>query len=115
MTGSVEWETLLWVIGTTVSVTAAAFVIWWRIEGRVNSAKNEATFKADAAGAKADLVSAQLAEHKLHVAETYVSKAGLRETMQPVLDSINSVGERVDKLNTRLDHLVDNPRSRRQP
>ena len=101
MTGPITWDAAWLVAG----VVAASFVIWWRIEGRVKEAKAEATMKADSAGAKADLVSAQLAEHKLHVAETYISKQGHRESTDQVMGAIAAVRSEISGTNSRLDKL----------
>lgn len=106
MTGPITFETASFV----AAVVVAAFLIWWRIEGRVKEAKAEATLKADAAGAKADLVSAQLAEHKLHVAETYISKDGHDKSTAQVMSAIAAVRSEISGTNSRLDKLFDQRR-----
>ncbi|WP_187967831.1 hypothetical protein [Aquibium microcysteis] len=81
--------------------------IWWRIEGLVKEAKREATLKADAAGTKADLVSAQLAEYKTHVAETYVSKAGLREFRDEMSAGFKDIKTSIGAMNERMDRVIE--------
>lgn len=93
------------------SAVAIAFAVWWRIEGRVKEAKAEASLKADAAGAKADLVGVQLAEYKLHVSETFATKQSMTAGFEAVTKSINDVGNRVenriDGMNERLDRVIE--------
>lgn len=72
----VTWEVLSAFVAAVVAVVIAAFVVWWRIEGKVKEAKDSAYFKCDATAAKAEQTARQLAAHKVHVAEPYVSKAG---------------------------------------
>lgn len=97
-------------VSIIAAVVVAAFVIWWRIEGRVKEAKADATTKADAAGVKADIVAAQLSEHKLHVAETYISKQGHRESTEQVMGAIAAVRSEISGTNSRLDKLFDQRR-----
>jgi len=95
--------------------------IWWRIEGAISKAKSDAVTQAQAAAALASLVQSQLAEHKLHVAETYVTKAGLRESTEQVIAAVHAVKADVHGLNERIDRIIENhqgpataPRPRRQ-
>jgi len=92
--------------------------IWWRIEGAISKAKLEALTQAQAAAALATLAQSQLSEHKLHVAETYITKAGLRETTEQVIAAVHAVKADVHGLNERIDRIIENhpntPRPRRQ-
>lgn len=90
-----------------LTVSGVLWGIWWRIEGRVEKAKSDAIGTAAAAAAKAELALLQLAEHRLHVAETYVSKAGHREATEQIMDAINGVGARLDRVNERLDRAFE--------
>ncbi|HEU4986849.1 MAG TPA: hypothetical protein VFT89_07270 [Rhizobiaceae bacterium] len=103
MSGSPTWE----VLSQIAAVVVGAFLIWWRIEARVNEARREAGLKADAAATLAQLIERQLAEHKLHVAETYITKAGLRESTEQLVTGMNGILERVDRLNERLDRVIE--------
>jgi vacuolar-type H+-ATPase subunit H len=58
--------------------------VWRRVENKVDKAKNEAMDIANSAVLKADLLSAQLQDHSLHVAQEYISRSGQRETMDGV-------------------------------
>lgn len=102
-------------------LTIIGFVagIWYRIEGAISKAKLEALTQAQAAAALATLAQAQLSEHKLHVAENYITKAGLRETTEQVIAAVHAVKADVHGLNERIDRIIENhqatptPRPRR--
>lgn len=103
-----------------IAVIGAVGGAWWRIEAVVKTAKIEALTKADAAYTLGLLVQAQLAEHKLHVAEKYITKAGLRETTEQIITAVNGVKTDVHALNERIDRIFEQqqpappPRPRRQ-
>jgi hypothetical protein len=87
---------------------------WWRIEAAIRTAKIEATEKATAAFTAASLVSSQLAEYKTHVAEHYITKAGMKETTDQILGAVHGVKTDVHGLNERIDRILENrPRSGR--
>lgn len=48
-----------------------------------------------------------LAAHKLHVAETYATKAGMQEQTAQLLRAIEGVGNRIDGLHERLDRAFE--------
>ena len=110
MTGNITWDVVL----TMAAVVAAAFAVWWRIESRVDRAKQDAYKKSDAANLKAEAAASlastargELAEYKTHVAETYVSKAGHRESTEQIMGAINSVKSAVEGTNQRIDRMFD--------
>jgi hypothetical protein len=49
-----------------------------------------------------------LAAHKLHVAETYVSKQGHREATEQIMDAIGAVKTSIDGTNQRIDRILEN-------
>lgn len=83
-----------------ILVFGAVSGVWWRVEGKVKGAED----KASAAGA-------ELAAHRLHVAETYVTKAGLSEQTSQIMKALDSVGAKIDRTNERLDNLMQ-PKTR---
>lgn len=85
-----------------VALVGAAFGYWRYFEGRIGSARE-----------RAERVGEDLAAHKLHVAETYVSKQGLRETKDEIMSAIHGVKAGVDSVAMRVDRLVE-ARSHRQ-
>jgi hypothetical protein len=72
----------------------------------------KAAGRADAAGAMVNLLSNQLAEHKLHVAETYITKAGLREFRGEVMTGVRDLKGSVATLHERMDRFIE-PNARR--
>lgn len=116
MEGNITWETF-WAVA---AIVGASFAIWWRIENRVEKAKKDAYFKSDAANTKADAAAAlastareELAQYQRHVAETYVSKAGHRESTDQIMKAIGDMGQDVRGIRERLDNFID--RSRKPP
>ncbi|MEB2845945.1 hypothetical protein [Endobacterium cereale] len=103
MTGS----EIMAVVGFFVMVSGALWGIWWRIEGKVKEAKDAAVGTATAAQALANLSRDELAAHRLHVAETYITKAGMRETTEQLMEAISGVKSAVDGMTLRIDRVVE--------
>lgn len=82
--------------GFIVMLFGAIFGVWKYLDGKLTSARKET-----------DGVARDLAAHKLHTAETYVTKAGMQEQTSQILRSIEGVGNRIDGLNERLDRLYE--------
>jgi len=61
----------------------------------------------DEAGDKGERAQHDLAAHKLHVAETYVTKAGMQEQTSAIMKAIDSVGDKIDRTNERLDRVFE--------
>lgn len=91
-----------------IAVIGAVGGLWWRIEAAIKSAKTEAVTQAAAAAALASLAQSQLADYKTHVAEHYITKAGLRETTEQIITAVNSVKSDVHGLNERIDRIIEN-------
>lgn len=101
------------IAGFVLALLTFAFGMWKWTESRIDAARTEATTKAGAAQAAADLVRAELNAHKLHVAETYVTKQGLSETAEQIMVAIDGVKRAVDGMTLRVDRIVENqPRPR---
>lgn len=97
-----------------LTVSGALWGIWWRIEGRLKEVKSEAGLGTVTAAAKADLALSQLQEHRLHVSETYATKAGMQEQTAQLLRAIEGVGSRIETINERLDRAFESrPGTRR--
>jgi hypothetical protein len=103
------------VVGFMFMVLTAVSGVWWRIEGRVDRAKAEAVEKATLAAKEASEVRSELAAHRLHCAESFITKAGMRETTEQIMDAIHGVKQAVDHMALRVDRVVENqakPRAR---
>lgn len=101
-------------VGFIITVLGFVTAAWVRVEAIVRAAKADAlaaaaVAKADAAAAssKAGLCADALAAHRLHVAETYVSKAGMREQTEQIMGAIRGVSETLSHLNERIDRVIE--------
>lgn len=97
------WALVLGIISILGAISGA----WWRIENRVEKAKQEALTSAAAAHALATLAVQDLAGHKLHVAEHYVTKIGMREQTEQIMAAISGVKGSIENLNHRLDRVIE--------
>lgn len=113
-----------------IAVSGALWAIWNRIEGKLDAATKSASDKiaiaskevserATSALAMAALAREEVATHRLHVAETYITKEGLRhvkdEIMGALFDvkgSIDHLGGRIDSMYSQVGH-VPPPRARK--
>lgn len=81
-------------VGFMVMLFGAIGGFWYRLHGGIEKNRSD------------------LADHKLHVAETYVTKAGLSEQTSQIMKAIDGVGSKVDRTNERLDGLMQRPTPR---
>ncbi|RWO08243.1 hypothetical protein [Mesorhizobium sp.] len=65
-------------------------------------------------GAAIGKVADDLAAHKLHVAEHYVTKTGLAEQTTQIMKAIDGVADRLDGVNQRLDRVFEQPKTARR-
>ncbi|PBC02664.1 hypothetical protein [Mesorhizobium sp. WSM3860] len=101
-------------IAFLLAVVSAVAGLWWRIEAAIKSARDEvkkdahdAHARADMAIASVSLLAEQLAAHKLHVAETYITKAGLREFRDEVMTGVRDLKGSVSTLHERMDRFIE--------
>ncbi|WP_244441678.1 hypothetical protein [Rhizobium grahamii] len=90
-----------------LTLAGAGWGIWWKIDGRVSKGEEAAASRIAAAEAKADKALDELASQRIHVAEHYVSKAGLRETTDQIMEAISGVKAAVDNMTLRVDRIVE--------
>lgn len=90
-------------------VLGAAFAAFWKIWGLIKDVRNEASGNASVANANASLARSELQEHRLHVAETYVTKAGMSEQTDRIMKAIGDVAHEIRETNKRLDAWVRSP------
>ncbi len=94
-------------VSFVVFILGAVAAAWWRVEGVVRVAKDESMSAARSAAAEAAKVGEKLATYKTHVAETYLTKAGLREQMEPLFDAVKGISGQVQHMNERLDRVIE--------
>lgn len=93
MDGGITWSEVWAVIAAFLALSAAGWGIWWRIAGQIKEVER-----------KAEAAQGDLGTYKLHIAETYATKAGLTEQMLSVTKAVTDMSERIDK---RLDTMTD--------
>ncbi|WP_421869085.1 hypothetical protein [Pararhizobium sp.] len=106
---------LMAVVVFGITVFGVLFGMWRFVDGKIEKAKIEASTVAAAASALAGLTRQELAEHKLFVAQHYITKAGMRETTEQIMDAIQGVKQAVDHMALRVDRVVENQAVKPQP
>ena len=99
---TITWE----IVSAFLVVGGVVAGSFWRIWGLIGDAKKEAMLRADVAAALASVAREEIAAHKLHTAETYVTKAGLTEQTAQLMKAIDGVSGKLDHLNGRIDGLM---------
>ncbi len=94
-------------LSSIVGLAGAITGIWWRIENRIKAAEKDAATLVSALDGSARMLAGQLAEHRLHVAETYVTKQGHRESTEQIMGAIADVKASMNGLTTRLDRIIE--------
>lgn len=79
-----------------IAVFTAIFTVWRYVEGKITAVRE-----------KAEQTKEALDAHKLHVAETYVTKMGMQEQTNQLMHAIESVANRIDGIYERLDRWFD--------
>lgn len=122
---------VLTLLVTVVGLIATVLTVWWRVESKISEAKDraqeakdsaqkakdaaieraeeassKATGKADAANAQALLVAHQLSEYKTHVAETYITKAGMREMRDEIMTGVRELKGSVSTIHDRINQII---------
>ncbi|WP_457578973.1 hypothetical protein [Ensifer adhaerens] len=90
-------------IGPFVGLAGLILTIWWKVEGKIS-----------AQGDKAEKAITDLAAYKLHVSETFATKAGLQEQTAQLLRAIEGVGNRIEGLTERMDRVFEQRSSSRR-
>lgn len=77
-----------------LAIIAAVAAFWWRVEGKVKIAED-----------KAETALGKVADLRLHVAETYITKAGLRDVKDEIMEALHGVKGSIDHLGGRIDTM----------
>lgn len=87
-------------IGFALTLAYAMWFAWGRVETKVKGVED-----------KADKALERLAQHQLHIAETYATKAGMSEQTAQIMKALDAVGAKIDYTNGRLDSFMQ-PKAR---
>lgn len=94
------------IIGVVLTLLGFVIAGFWRVWGLIKDVRTEAAARAEAAVALSTLSRDELSAHRLHVAETYVTKAGMTEQTDRIMRSLEGVADKIDRTNERLDSLM---------
>lgn len=87
MNGPITWEQ----IASLITLAGACGGVWWFLQRQITS------------GVKS------LDEFKLHAAETYSTKSGIREIKDEILGAVSGIRDDVRHLATRIDNMHTKP------
>ncbi|OIN06157.1 hypothetical protein BFS86_19835 [Shewanella algae] len=83
--GPITWDQ----IATLVLVIGALGGLWWRLQSQISTNQASADKK--------------LYEFKIHIAEMYITKAGMTEQTDRMMKAIEGLGAKIDRTNERID------------
>lgn len=91
MDGAITWQVVVSVGGLLIALIGMGFGFWKYFEGKIERTRSDANIAVG--GAKVDLgvVAKELATYQRHVAETYVTKAGMQEQTMQILKAIDGM------------------------
>lgn len=112
MDAAITLQGVVTVGGFLLALFGAGFGLWKYFEGKIERTRSDAALATKALEIKADSTVQELAAHKLHVAETYTTKAGMAEQTAQIMKAINGVSGKLDHLTGRIDALY-RPTARR--
>jgi hypothetical protein len=98
------------VVGFFIMLSGAGWRVWSRVEGKVKIAED----KAEKIAERADANAKELAAHKLHVAENYVTKSGMKEIKDEILGAVSGIKDDLRHLTIRIDATHDAKRQNGQ-
>ena len=101
-----DWGLFFQALSIGVAVLGIVIAGFWRMWALIKDVRQEANLRAEAAIATANVSRNELAAHKLHIAETYVTKAGMSEQTAQIMKAIDGVAGKLDHLNGRIDGLM---------
>jgi hypothetical protein len=94
-------DILLW-----LAVIAAIAGAWWRVEALVKASKADMVVALAAAEGKGSVAIQQVAELRVHIAETYASKGGVREMSDRLEQGNKRIFEEMQRLHERMDRII---------
>ena len=118
MSGIVTWEVLSWFVVAVTIAVGLCFGAFWKIWSLIDQVREELQEKLSDTDKELGDTKKALADHQLHVAQTYVTQKGMQEQTSQIMRGIESLGTRIDgqmaAVTDRLDRLYQNsPASRR--
>lgn len=113
MDGAIALQQIVTFGGFLLALFGAGFGLWKYFEGKIERAKSDAALAVGAVKVSLSETQRELSAHKLHVAETFVTKQGMSEQTAQIMAAINGVSGKLDHLGGRIDALYSSkPASR---
>ena len=100
-------EALTWGALVLASGSILALVKFWMDMGTQLAKADSATAIAQAALARAEVLAADLTQHKIETANRYATAAALAEAERDISHKVDGIHQRLDKVNERLDRMVE--------
>lgn len=104
-----DWGLIFQVVGIGLTVVGIMIAGFWRMLALIRGVEDRAALRAEAAHLVANATRDELHNHKLTVAENYVSKAGLREVTEQIMNAIGGLGDQITGMNGRIDRMLERP------
>ena len=95
-----NWEAVSAAAAVFVPAGAAFGAIFWRVHDKLRADIEKQKDRAD------DL-DKRLAEHKLHVAENYVTNSDLTKAVDAFTSGLKEIFGKLERINERLDSKAD--------
>lgn len=83
------------------------FGMWKYVDGKLVGLRSDVTSAINAAATLAALARQELADHKLHAAETFMTKLDMRESTEQIMNAISAVKTSIDGTNQRIDRMYE--------
>lgn len=97
--------------GLAAASSIIALIKFWMDMGETKSKANSAAAATAMLSGKLEMLSSNLAEHKVESARTFATRAELTEAERAIAlglnNSVQGIYDRLDKLASRLDSLID--------
>lgn len=104
-----DWGLIFQVASIGLTVVGIMIAGFWRMWGLIKGVRDEAAQRAEAAHAVANATREELHKHKLYSAENFVSKQGLREVEDRIMDGLGALGQQILGMSGRIDRLMERP------
>lgn len=94
-----------------VTMIGAAFAVFWRMWGLIKDVRTEAAAETESVRTIAEKTARDVSDHRLHVAETYLTKAGMKEVTDQIMTAIGGLGNQITGMQARIDRVLETPPS----
>lgn len=108
-----DLNTIFGLGGFVIAVLGVVGTGWWRMTVMVKDVKAESRQEIAEIRAMSSLALREVAEHRLHTAEEYLTKSGMREITEQIMGAIGGIGVQIAEMRGRIDRVFETPRGSR--